>query len=431
MSFSYVFLVLGILGGVQSQSLQSYLTTSLKDNIWHPPLPDKPFIGVWNVDSNRCLTKYNVPIDLSSFDIVHNPNEEYVGNKMVIFYAALLGLYPMYDSDGIAVNGGIPQNGNISAHYEKCVTDIIARIPDSSYNGIAVIDWEAWRPKWERNGWGSGLIYQNKSIEKVKKEHPHWPVDKVKAQAKLEFEEAAKSYMLGTLNLARLMRPKAHWGLYLFPDCYNYDKTGKRMTCTTKTINMNNDIQWLFDASNALYPSTYLGLWFKNTNASMEYVANRVKEALRVDFDRKSDTSAPVYVYNNIFYRKSSEFLTQKDIIHSSGTAAVLGASGVVFWGSSTCSKTKEMCENLKYYVENILGPYIKAASDSATMCSLNTCNGHGRCVVSLKQRKYPQSKVDVSFLKFISNAMPSNTEYFVSCQCYSGFTGIYCQSMI
>uniref|UniRef100_H2ZNE4 Hyaluronidase n=1 Tax=Ciona savignyi TaxID=51511 RepID=H2ZNE4_CIOSA len=392
-----------------------------------PPIPYRPFVSVWNVDSNRCLGKFHVNIDLSSFDIIHNPNEQYVGDNMVIFYAALLGLYPKYDPNGNPVNGGIPQNGNISAHYEKCVVDLEQRMPDPEYSGIAVIDWEAWRPLWERNGWGSGLIYQNNSIAKVKKAHPNWPMHKIVSQAKSEFEKAAKNYMLGTLNLVRLLRPKAKWGYYLFPDCYNYDKTGKDLTCHSSTISDNNDIEWLFDASTALFPSTYLGLWFKNTEATLAYVGNRVKEAMRVDFNRKSGTSVPVYVYNNIVYRRSNELLTMKDVIDSSGLASVLGSSGVVFWGDSRISESKETCEELKYYVEQLLGPYMKQASDSATECSIQSCSGHGRCVMSTN----PSHKVEnapKSFLSFLNTTVPTDVKYDVCCQCYDGFTGNNCQ---
>ena len=279
-----------------------------KSNIFSPVLPDRPFVSVWNIDTGACERTYNVSIDLTYFDIVINPNQTRDGDKMVIFYAADLGRYPRFDGSGKPIYGGIPQASNITAHYEKCVLDIKAFIPDENFEGLAVIDWESWRPVWENNGWGKLKVYQTASIEKVQKEHPSLPLVNATTQAKIEFEKAAKSYMFGTLELGRLVRPKAKWGYYLYPDCYNYDKTGQDLTCHKEIIAKNNEQQWLFDASTALYPSTYLGSWFKNQSSAAEYTANRVNEAKRVDFNRPFNISVPIYVYNNLVYRHTRDF---------------------------------------------------------------------------------------------------------------------------
>jgi len=74
-----------------------------------PPLPDKPFIVVWNIPTDWCKPKWNVSLDLSAFDFVVNHNQTWCGEYIVIFYSSQLGLYPYFDSDGKAVNGGLPQ----------------------------------------------------------------------------------------------------------------------------------------------------------------------------------------------------------------------------------------------------------------------------------------------------------------------------------
>jgi len=74
-----------------------------------PPLPEKPFLVVWNTPTDWCKPKWNVSLDLSAFDFVVNHNQTWCGEYIVIFYSSQLGLYPYFDSDGKAVNGGLPQ----------------------------------------------------------------------------------------------------------------------------------------------------------------------------------------------------------------------------------------------------------------------------------------------------------------------------------
>ena len=74
-----------------------------------PPLPNKPFITVWNTPTDRCEPEWNVSLDLSAFDIVVNKDQKWCGEYIVIFYDTQLGLYPYLDSNGKAFIGGLPQ----------------------------------------------------------------------------------------------------------------------------------------------------------------------------------------------------------------------------------------------------------------------------------------------------------------------------------
>lgn len=74
-----------------------------------PPLPNKPFITVWNTPTDRCKSKWNVTLDFNAFDFVVNHDQTWCGEYIVIFYNQQLGLFPYFDSDGKAVNGGLPQ----------------------------------------------------------------------------------------------------------------------------------------------------------------------------------------------------------------------------------------------------------------------------------------------------------------------------------
>ena len=55
--------------------------------------------------------------------------------------------------------------------------DIESKIPDPNYNGLAVIDWEPWRPLWETN-WNKKRIYKVKSVENVRERYPSWPLER-------------------------------------------------------------------------------------------------------------------------------------------------------------------------------------------------------------------------------------------------------------
>ena len=359
----------------------------------------RPFTTVWNIQTTNCKKKYNVDVDLSSFDIVQNPDQARSGDKMTIFYKPKLGLRPYIDKkDGSLKNGGIPQNGDIAAHLSKCKEDIEHILPDPNYDGLAVIDWETWHPLWDRMAWSPFKIYQNMSINKVMNQFPHWTLPKVKEYAKLEYENAAQMYMLATLELGRQMRPFAKWGFYLYPDCYNYNKTGVQFQCKQEEIELNDRIQWLFDESTALFPSIYIGIWFKDSYKAVDWTKYRILEAFRVSEKRYSMMQAPVYAYNNLVYRHDRLFLSKQDIISTSGTAAILGTSGVVLWADMV-DISKDACLELSAYVNTTLGPYMKLASDAAAECSQDFCNGNGRCRLLSSLSEYDISKTIIPFL--------------------------------
>ena len=54
--------------------------------------------------------------------------------------------FPRLLSNGTAVYGGVPQAADLHAHL-AALSDAVERlIPDPSFDGVAVVDWEAWRP---------------------------------------------------------------------------------------------------------------------------------------------------------------------------------------------------------------------------------------------------------------------------------------------
>ncbi|XP_022240766.1 hyaluronidase 1-like [Limulus polyphemus] len=226
------------------------LFTSLDE---HAAEEDIKFKVFWNVPSQQCSRKYgiNVTDSLRKFGVLVNTGEEFKGDSITIFYSNDLGLYPRI-KEGTHVNGGHPQLADLSKHLEKTKNDIERLIPNKDFEGLAVIDWEEWRPVWEFN-WSGFRQYQEISRELVKAQHPNWSAEEVNKKAAAEWEEAA--------NFIRL--------------------------------------RWLWESSSAICPSLYLRssqLDSYNFTQRIWLTHGRLAEALRV---RNSDV--PVYPYINYF----------------------------------------------------------------------------------------------------------------------------------
>ena len=69
---------------------------------------------------------------------------------------------------------------------------IDAAIPDPDFSGLAVIDFESWRPTWWENYPRNFGIYRDKSCELVASRYPHLSEEEIAKKARQEFELAAK-----------------------------------------------------------------------------------------------------------------------------------------------------------------------------------------------------------------------------------------------
>lgn len=197
---------------------------------------------------------------------------------------------------------------NLTKHLEKVQLDV-EKLVEKGFSGPAVIDWEDWRPLFERN-WDSKLIYQKRSMELVKKRFPHLPEKEIVEISKFEFNKSAREFMEKTINLCKKIRPLAKWGFYLFPQCYQYSGSVK---CSKKTQDDNNKLDWLFKKSTALFPSAYL-----NPNlhpmGQWNFVQSRIMESIRV---RKSinQLKKPLYLYSRYNYNTSTSFYKLVNIL--------------------------------------------------------------------------------------------------------------------
>ncbi|KAK5934128.1 hypothetical protein CgunFtcFv8_014548 [Champsocephalus gunnari] len=401
---------------------------------------EEPFLTVWNAPTASCLSQYGIDLDLGTFSIVQNQNQTFIGGNITIFYAEKLGLYPRYNGNAEAINGGVPQNASLDKHLMVASEDIHTLIPDRDFQGLAVVDWESWRPVWERN-WDSKQVYWAGSRALVKSRHPDWSPAEIEAAARGEFEEGGRKFMEETLKLGQQERPNGLWGFYGFPNCYNYYSDRSRNytgECPPVALKRNDHLMWLWNVSSALYPDIYLSLQLRDLSREvLLYTHHRILEAMR------APSAPPVFPYARIVYTYTLDFLSQEHLVYTVGESAALGSAGVVLWGDHIFSKSQATCEAIKLYMDQTLGPYLVNVTAAATLCSRTMCSSQGRC-----QRRNSESRaylhLDPAVWKVVSEKRPRGRQNYrvlgqmkkhevkfmmseFRCKCYPGWGGESC----
>ncbi|XP_029287662.1 hyaluronidase-1 isoform X3 [Cottoperca gobio] len=359
----------------------------------------------------------------------------------------LIQLLNRYSSQAEAINGGLPQNASLDEHLRVASEDIHTWIPDRDFQGLAVVDWESWRPVWERN-WDSKQVYWLESTALVKSRHPDWSPAQVDAAARVEFEEAGRKFMEETLKLGQQERPNGLWGYYGFPNCYNYyshKSTNYTGECPPVELKRNDELSWLWNVSSAFYPDIYLSLELRDLSREvLLYTHHRILEAMRA---AGAPSAPPVFPYARIVYTYTLDFLSQEHLVYTVGESAALGSAGVVLWGDHAFSKSQSTCDAVKSYIDETLGPYLVNVTAAATLCSQTMCSSHGRC-----QRRNQNSRaylhLDPAVWKIVSEKKPEGGQNYIvlgemrtrevtfmksefQCKCYPGWGGESCSKLI
>ncbi|KAJ9592470.1 hypothetical protein L9F63_015886, partial [Diploptera punctata] len=315
---------------------------------------------VWNVPTFMCH-RYGLSFSQVSqkYNITQNTGDTFRGNKMVILYDP--GEFPalLRNSNGKLYprNGGVPQLGNLSLHLIKLRNEVDELVPDRNFDGLGVIDFEAWRPIWRQN-WASLLPYREFSRYVEEQRSPRASRSEIEARATKHFEAAARSFMLSSLELVKQMRPNGQWGYYTFPYCFNYTPKNMRPSCPQQVQHENSEIQWLFDASTALYPSLYLSKLRMTEEQHVQFMSGRLDEANRMAKRVPRLTKPSLYAYAWYKYHDSDTFLSRVDLANTLRVARQQ-QSGVVIWGSANDTNSRERCLALEKYVDEVLGPTV------------------------------------------------------------------------
>ncbi|KAF4525057.1 hypothetical protein B566_EDAN001971 [Ephemera danica] len=337
---------------------------------------DVPFDVYWNVPTFMCH-KYGINFDVSKYGITQNSRDQWIGDKVLILYdpgmfPAFLTDEPLGEEDGgwltsfqkqsnvVARNGGIPQLGDLDKHIRELRKLVDEQVP----RDFAVLDFESWRPTFRQN-WASLNVYRDKSKALERRLHPSWSKDRIDKEAQRRFEQFGRLFMERTLQVVRDMRPQASWGYYAFPYCFNYTPKNQGFDCPAEVKQENNDLGWLYDSSDALFPSLYMSRQKLRAEQHYKFVYGRLNEAKRLSSRTKS-RKPDVMPYVWYRYYDEQEYLTKDDLYNSIGTPRAMGLRGAVLWGSSKDLSSKDRCQRFRNYVDDILGPTVRNIRDSS-----------------------------------------------------------------
>jgi len=375
---------------------------------------DSTFSVFWNAPSASCYQR-GIHLELDKYEIKHNQHLDFKGSVITLFYAdyTKFGAFPYLDRQGREVNGGIPQRANLTRHLELVKSNIEEAL-SVDFDGLAVIDWEVWRPLFDRN-WGNMRVYQQKSVEYVQQRFPKLSAKKRLAKAREEWNLSAKTIISSTLQLATSLRPKAQWGFYKFPECYNYG--AQHPWCGSKVESMDDELFWMWNASSALFPSAYFGQDYPHTfEQKKNLVRGHIEESFRVG--KLPRTSLPVYFYMKYSY-SSSSFASKGDLEAALQLAADLGAAGAILWDASAPFRDKSYCSRIQSDLDTLLGPFAKRVIEEARECGASLCHAHGRCALA-DARAFMPAHVIPSEIK--------REQKDFRCRCFHGWKGERCQ---
>ncbi|CAK9301246.1 unnamed protein product [Gordionus sp. m RMFG-2023] len=419
-----------------------------------PPriFPERAFQIIWNSPTQICKIRYKNDLNLASYGIQANPNETWRGNLISLFYDSQLGLWPSLTTNTVTnktdeVNGGIPQKSDISKHLAKVESDLESLVPNTNFDGFAVIDFEKYLPWWSLMNDGIYKIYHDASIAYYRSENPSITnISLINAGARIDYEMAVKLFILNTIKRLRELRPRAKWGYYMYPFCAKIANSG--YFCDGKLKILNERAHWLYQNSFALYPNCYLHPRdIPDTEMRALYILKRMNEAKRIS-DYVGDVDIPIFPYIRYHYVQEPfpNFLTPVDMENSIGQAIDAGSSGIILWGDYSDFGD---CSLLVQYIKNTLGPIARNMLSYANSCSDCVCGGNGRCVKSLFLNQpvtdsesllkseqiydkfweipYYYNKSLESFGNNICRCYAAFDGY--ACQCYAGWSGPQCQT--
>lgn len=114
----------------------------------------------------------------------------------------------------------------------------------------------------------------------VGKKHPTWSQEQIERQSEMIFENAAVNFFNRTLLRAKKLRPKALWGYYGFPHCFNRFRDYSSLERCPEQVEQENDkLSFLF--ASAAFPSLYTT---RNQTGKVltKFVQGKMREANRV-----------------------------------------------------------------------------------------------------------------------------------------------------
>jgi hypothetical protein len=317
---------------------------------------------------NACPQSQNPVALLASFGVDRaNAGAAYYGSGPGDFINTMgaFGMWPAlpgYIGSKHAVNGGIPQRGNLTLHLAAVAASVKRYMPSSAFAGDAVLDFEAWIPDYDSNNIGRLSAYQAASQQWVRERHPGWNESRVEATARAEFNSAARQFLEGTLRLCQAMRPKASWGYWGWPNCgssCHWDASWRG--CPPSSVERNDRMDWLYAASDALYTGIYL---CDDADTTGQFVPAVLSEVTRV---AARHPRLPIRPYVYAQWESTGSWLKRSMLDQYLGRIvnASTHVDRVVLWGGYLDRKNHSAnatnCAVFEQYFIGTLGPALAA----------------------------------------------------------------------
>eukprot|EP00943_MAST-04B_sp_MAST-4B-sp1_P006320 g6320.t1 len=247
------------------------------------------------------------------------------------------------------INGGIPQLVNLSLHFDTMQNTFNKYIPNLNDNRMIDLDFESWLPLWYDMTHNSIMKdYVNASIALVQKRYPSWTnMTQIEAEAEKEWNIAAKSILIKTIEFVRKIRPKLKIGLYSYPGRFYFQWENK--TVADGRRKRNDELYPIWCHLDVLFPSVYqfynsCKMGDKVKKANQNYIYDNVVEAVRIANDIPSKCNdanndnykrkpPPVLPYTWNRYHTGNQFVCDTDEEMYWKQSYLAGANGIVMWG--------------------------------------------------------------------------------------------------
>ena len=388
-----------------------------------------PFEVLWNSPFQACHSCTDPAAQLSpataaKYSITANEKMAFVGSQIALLYSltssfpTLRGDYgggiPCWAADAAADNctftpftnisvvrnGGVPQVADVEAAASACAKALAAAVPDTNFSGLLILDFEGWRPVAADNdvvlrteGAGAGFtlsLYTQYSRQLVQQQHPGWDAGRVTDTARQQFDAAAQAMFTAAVEACKLTRPHARVGYYGFPGMISPVDTHPPSFA-------GSELLWLWRQLDVLTPSDYLwspqfdGKQVERAQVNVAMSLHLAQLVLNATGRRPA-----VYPYIWIWPRPVDVNNTGAGGARADGLAAsvtvpaVMGADGVILWGSSSgidspaVAARCALCANIQGYLTSVAGPVMAECVSEREACGTSVCSGHGRCASTL-----------------------------------------------
>jgi hypothetical protein len=280
-----------------------------------------------------------------------------ISRDVIFLTQARVGAFPR---PGIHLYEADPAGWN--RHMAKLRRDIPQYVSED-FNGIVVIDYETWRPYWERtrnqpgrqNRFGDNLAFLDLWHDTIKQtraaEYNALPASRRQQFVYDTYDEVSLRFFMETLQECKRLRPNAQWTYFNFPKLRYYSNETPRGTIgygdlTHEASRINNKIQALYDEMDVIVPSIYPQHWTvegnsfvsflprnrqNRTHATEQFVSSMVAEARRLGGDKPvvPIISLRYYIPVNLPERL---WLNDMNIRCALSASAEAGASGLMLW---------------------------------------------------------------------------------------------------